>query len=400
MVEGCQITASARSSAARCRSVSDASSAVKSSSLPAASTAREAETGLADAALVRPRTAEPDQLGGDGVEGVTEGDDAHEFLERRPQVARRGRERRRVRRGEEPFERDATALEHVDDVERLRERDRVGPHGGAERGSLLVGHARDVDHELLGECHAHRGAGVGSRITLDDGGALELLRVPQRAGHRDPDGTEHRGLHRARGEGLGPVEAGEGVGGVGQPGRCTHRLGRYSRARTVGSWTTPVPSPTWCSRRSRSPARPGRPSTRSCSACTTTTGTRPGTVGSARRASLAGRELGADFAGVDGWRMYHGLEVPGFPQHPHRGFETVTYVRRGVIDHADSLGAAARFGAGDTQWLTAGRGIVHSEMFPLLARRRAEPARAVPDLVEPPGRVEARRSVLLDVVGA
>ncbi len=83
-------------------------------------------------------------------------------------------------------------------------------------------------------------------------------------------------------------------------------------------------------------------------------------------ASLAGRELGSDFAGVDGWRMYHGLEVPGFPQHPHRGFETVTYVRRGVIDHSDSLGAAARFGAGDTQWLTAGRGIVHSEMFPLL----------------------------------
>jgi redox-sensitive bicupin YhaK (pirin superfamily) len=83
-------------------------------------------------------------------------------------------------------------------------------------------------------------------------------------------------------------------------------------------------------------------------------------------ASLAGRELGADFAGVDGWRMYHGMQVPGFPQHPHRGFETVTYVRKGVIDHSDSLGAAARFGAGDTQWLTAGRGIVHSEMFPLL----------------------------------
>jgi quercetin 2,3-dioxygenase len=83
-------------------------------------------------------------------------------------------------------------------------------------------------------------------------------------------------------------------------------------------------------------------------------------------ASLAGRELGADFAGIDGWRMYHGLTVPGFPGHPHRGFETVTYVRRGFIDHSDSLGATARFGEGDVQWLTAGRGIVHSEMFPLL----------------------------------
>jgi redox-sensitive bicupin YhaK (pirin superfamily) len=84
------------------------------------------------------------------------------------------------------------------------------------------------------------------------------------------------------------------------------------------------------------------------------------------RASLAGRDLGQDFAGVDGWRMYHGLTVPGFPQHPHRGFETVTYVRRGFIDHSDSLGATARFGRGDVQWLTAGRGINHAEMFPLL----------------------------------
>lgn len=83
-------------------------------------------------------------------------------------------------------------------------------------------------------------------------------------------------------------------------------------------------------------------------------------------APLDGRELGADFAGRDGWRMYHGRVVPGFPAHPHRGFETVTFVRRGIIDHADSLGAAARFGRGDVQWVTAGRGIVHSEMFPLL----------------------------------
>lgn len=85
-------------------------------------------------------------------------------------------------------------------------------------------------------------------------------------------------------------------------------------------------------------------------------------------ASLAGRDLGMDFAGIDGWRMYHGSTVPGFPQHPHRGFETVTFVRRGLIDHSDSLGATARFGRGDVQWLTAGRGIVHSEMFPLVDR--------------------------------
>ena len=90
-------------------------------------------------------------------------------------------------------------------------------------------------------------------------------------------------------------------------------------------------------------------------------------------ASLAGRELGQDFAGKDGWRMYHGESVPGFPQHPHRGFETVTIVRRGLIDHSDSLGATARFGGGDVQWLTAGRGIVHSEMFPLLDRTSPNP---------------------------
>src|SRR5690349_13563342 len=91
------------------------------------------------------------------------------------------------------------------------------------------------------------------------------------------------------------------------------------------------------------------------------------------RASLAGRNLGNDFVVKDGFRMYHGHVVPGFPQHPHRGFETVTIARRGHIDHSDSLGAAARFGRGDVQWVTAGSGIVHSEMFPLIDPEKPNP---------------------------
>jgi hypothetical protein len=90
-------------------------------------------------------------------------------------------------------------------------------------------------------------------------------------------------------------------------------------------------------------------------------------------ASLAGRAIGQDFSRKDGWSMYHGHAVPGFPAHPHRGFETVTIVRKGLIDHCDSLGAAARFGRGDVQWLTAGKGVVHSEMFPLLDRTGPNP---------------------------
>ena len=54
--------------------------------------------------------------------------------------------------------------------------------------------------------------------------------------------------------------------------------------------------------------------------------------------------------------------LAGFPWHPHRGIETITYVLAGNVDHADSLGNRGTIGAGDIQWMTAGSGIIHQEM--------------------------------------
>lgn len=88
---------------------------------------------------------------------------------------------------------------------------------------------------------------------------------------------------------------------------------------------------------------------------------------------LNGRIPGNDFTKKDGFRMYHGQKVPGFPGHPHAGFETVTLVEKGYADHSDSLGAKGRFGNGDVQWMTAGKGILHSEMFPLVHQDQANP---------------------------
>lgn len=77
-------------------------------------------------------------------------------------------------------------------------------------------------------------------------------------------------------------------------------------------------------------------------------------------------ERGQDFAESQPWRMYHGSNIPGFPAHPHRGFETVTIVEKGFVDHTDGSGAAGRYGEGDVQWMTAGSGMQHCEMFPLV----------------------------------
>jgi redox-sensitive bicupin YhaK (pirin superfamily) len=91
------------------------------------------------------------------------------------------------------------------------------------------------------------------------------------------------------------------------------------------------------------------------------------------RALLRGRDITSDFSYKDGWSMYHGTQVPGFPSHPHRGFETVTVTMKGLVDHFDSLGATGRYGNGDVQWMTAGNGVQHSEMFPLVNDKDPNP---------------------------
>ena len=68
--------------------------------------------------------------------------------------------------------------------------------------------------------------------------------------------------------------------------------------------------------------------------------------------------------------VYAPGEAVGAPDHPHRGFETVTYVLEGEMEHEDSAGHRGKLGPGDVQWMTAGRGVVHSEMPSAEMQRR------------------------------
>lgn len=77
------------------------------------------------------------------------------------------------------------------------------------------------------------------------------------------------------------------------------------------------------------------------------------------------RQVGNDYTKFVGYRMYKGKVTPGFPLHSHWGYECLTYVAEGYVDHFDSMGNQGRFGFGDLQWTTASSRFAHCEMYPL-----------------------------------
>lgn len=88
---------------------------------------------------------------------------------------------------------------------------------------------------------------------------------------------------------------------------------------------------------------------------------------------ISGRDLGRDYQKRPGFRMYNGKVIPGFPMHPHWGYESITVAMEGYVDHHDFLGNQGRYGFGDMQWLTAGGMYKHGEMYPLESSESRNP---------------------------
>ncbi|MCQ2078815.1 MAG: pirin family protein [archaeon] len=85
------------------------------------------------------------------------------------------------------------------------------------------------------------------------------------------------------------------------------------------------------------------------------------------------KDIGQDYYKLFGYRMYTGKVSPGFVHHPHWGYETITLVSKGYVDHFDSLGNQGRYGYGDVQWVSAGSRYHHCEMYPLVHQDRENP---------------------------
>lgn len=85
------------------------------------------------------------------------------------------------------------------------------------------------------------------------------------------------------------------------------------------------------------------------------------------------RSLGHDYDKLFGYRMYDGKVSPGFPLHPHWGYETFSVASKGYVDHFDNRGNQGRYGYGDMQWVSAGSLYCHDEIYPLAFMDRDNP---------------------------